>query len=73
MVWYSHLLRIFQFIVIHTVKNFGIVNKAEVYHQIPELAQNHVHQASDTIQPSHALLSSSLPDFNLPQYHGLSQ
>ena len=30
MVWYSHLLRNFpQFIVIHTVKGFGIVNKAE--------------------------------------------
>ena len=31
MVWYSHLLRNFpQFIVIHTVKGFGIVNKAEI-------------------------------------------
>ena len=30
MVWYSHLLRIFQFVVTHTVKGFGIVNKAEV-------------------------------------------
>ena len=30
MVWYSHLLKNFpQFIVIHTVKAFGIVNKAE--------------------------------------------
>ena len=29
-VWYSHLLRIFQFVVIHTVKGFGIVNKTEV-------------------------------------------
>ena len=30
-VWYSHLLRNFpQFIVIHTVKGFGIVNKAEI-------------------------------------------
>ena len=30
-VWYSHLLLSFpQFIVIHTVKGFGIVNKAEV-------------------------------------------
>jgi len=29
-VWYSHLLQNFpQFIVIHTVKGFGIVNKAE--------------------------------------------
>ena len=31
MVWYSHLLQSFpQFIVIHTVKGFGIVNKAEI-------------------------------------------
>ena len=30
-VWYSHLLKNFpQFIVIHIVKGFGIVNKAEV-------------------------------------------
>ena len=30
MVWYSHLSRNFpQFTVIHTVKGFGIVNKAE--------------------------------------------
>ena len=31
MVWYSHLLKNFpQFVVIHTVKVFSIVNKAEV-------------------------------------------
>ena len=31
MVWYSHLLKSFpQFVMIHTVKGFGIVNKAEV-------------------------------------------
>ena len=30
-VWYSHLLKNFpQFVVIHTVKGFSIVNKAEV-------------------------------------------
>ena len=30
-VWYSHLLKIFpQFVVFHTVKGFGMVNKAEV-------------------------------------------
>ena len=29
--WYSHLLKNFpQFAVIHTVKGFGIINKAEV-------------------------------------------
>ena len=31
MVWYSHLIKNFpQFIVIHTVNGFGIVNKAEM-------------------------------------------
>ena len=31
MVWYTHLLKNFpQFIVIHTVKAFGIVSKAEI-------------------------------------------
>ena len=31
MVWYSHLFQNFpQFVVVHTVKGFGIVNKAEV-------------------------------------------
>ena len=31
MVWYYHLFQNFpQFIVIHTVKGFGIVNKAEI-------------------------------------------
>ena len=32
MVWYSHLFQNFpQLIVVHTVKGFGIVNKAEIY------------------------------------------
>ena len=31
MVWYSHFLKNFpQFVVIHTVKGFGVVNEAEV-------------------------------------------
>ena len=31
MVWYSHLLKNFpQFVVIHIVKGFGVVNKVEV-------------------------------------------
>ena len=31
MVWYSHVFQNFpQFVVIHTVKGFGVVNKAEV-------------------------------------------
>ena len=31
MVWYSHFFKNFpQFVVIHTVKGFGIINKAEI-------------------------------------------
>ena len=31
MVWYSHLLKNFpQFLLVYTVKGFGIINKAEV-------------------------------------------
>ena len=38
MVWYAHLFKKFpQFIMIHTVKSFGIVNKAEV-DVFPELS-----------------------------------
>ena len=30
-IWYSHLLKNFpQFVVIYTVKDFGVINKAEV-------------------------------------------
>ena len=35
-----------------------------VHRQLPELAQTHVHQVSDAIQPSHPLLSPSPPAFN---------
>ena len=32
MVWYSHLLKNFpQFFVVHTVKGFGVLSKAEVH------------------------------------------
>ena len=44
-----------------------------VHHQLLELAQTHVHQVSDAIQPSHPLLSSSLPAFNLSQHWRLFQ
>ena len=43
-----------------------------VYHQVPELAQTHVHRVSDAIQPSHPLLSPSPPAFNA-QHQGLFQ
>ena len=42
-----------------------------VHHQFLELAQTHVHQVSNAIQPSHPLSSPSPPAFNLPQHEGL--
>ena len=42
-----------------------------VIHQLPELAQTHVHRISDAIQPSHPLSSPSPPAFNLAQHQGL--
>ena len=42
-----------------------------VHHQLPELAQTHVHQVSDAIQPSHPLSSPSPPALNLSQHQDL--
>jgi len=41
-----------------------------VHHQLPELAQTHVHRVSDAIQPSHPLSSPSPPVFNLSHHQG---
>ena len=41
-----------------------------VHHQLLELAQTHVHQVGDIIQPSHPLLSASPPTFNLSPASG---
>ena len=42
-----------------------------VHHQLPGLAQTHVHWVGDAIKPSHPLLSPSPPTFNLSQHQGL--
>ena len=39
--------------------------------QLPDLAQTHVHYVGDAIQPSHPLLSPSLPALNLSEHQGL--
>ena len=44
-----------------------------VQHQLPELAQTHVHQVGDVIQPFHPLSSPSPPAFSLAQLQGLSK
>ena len=44
-----------------------------VHHQLPGLAQTHVHQVSEAIQPSYPLSCLSPPVFNLSQHQGLFQ
>ena len=43
-----------------------------VHHQLPELAQTHVHWVSDAMKPPHPLSSPS-PAFNVSQHQGLFQ
>ena len=44
MVWYSHFLKNFpQFVVIHTVKGFGTVSKADVYLELSCFFNDPVH------------------------------
>ena len=80
MVWYSHLFQNFlQFIVIHTVKGFGIVNKAEIdvflelsgFFDVPGDVGNLISGSSAFSKTSlniwkftvHVLLKSSLENF----------
>ena len=44
-----------------------------VHHQLPELAQTHIHQVGDAIQPPHPLSSPSPPALSLSQHQGLFQ
>ena len=44
-----------------------------VHHQLPESTQTHVHRVDDAIQPSHPLLSPSLPALDLSQNQGIFQ
>ena len=43
------------------------------HHQLPEFTQTHAHRVSDTIQPSHPLLSPSPPAPNPSQHQSLFQ
>ena len=61
MVWYSHLLKNFpQFVVIHTVKGFGIVNKAEVNIFLELLLFDDPTDTGNLISGSSAFSKSSL-------------
>ena len=62
MIWYSHLFQNFpQFIVIHTVKGFDIVNKAEinVFLKLPSFFHDGV-DADDLICGSSAFSKTSM-------------
>ena len=60
MVWYSHLSQNFpQFIVIHTVKGFGIVNKADVFLELSCFFDDPA-DAGDLISGSSAFSKTSL-------------
>ena len=62
MVWYSHLLKNFpEFVVIHTVKDFGIANKAEadVFLQLSCFFHDPM-DVGNLISGSSAFLKSSL-------------
>ena len=54
-----------------TLRPHGL--KHLVHHQLPKLAQIHVHWVGDAIQPSHPLSSPSSLTFNLSQHQGLFQ
>ena len=43
-----------------------------IHHQLPKLAQTHVHRVGDAIQPSHPLLAPSPPALNLSQHQVFS-
>ena len=61
-IWHSHLLKDFpQFIVIHTVKGFGIVNKAEldVFLELSRFFHDPAH-VGNLISGSSAFLKTSL-------------
>ena len=69
MVWYSHLFQNFpQFIVIHTVKGFGIVNKTEldVFLELPCFIEDPA-DVGNLISVSSAFSKTSL---NIWKFHG---
>ena len=63
MIWYSHLFKISpQFVVIHTVRGFGIANKAEVDVFLDSLAFffNHPMDVGNLISGSSASSKTSM-------------
>ena len=64
MVWYSHLFQNFpEFVVIHTVKGFGIVSKAEVFLELSCFIDDPM-DVGNLISGSSAFSKSSLNIWN---------
>ena len=60
LVWYSHLLKNFpQFVVIHTVKGFGVVNKVDIFLELSYFF-NYPTDVGNLISNSSAFSKSSL-------------
>ena len=70
---FSHPVQFSCSIVSNSLRPHGSMPGFPAHHQLLEHAQIHVHWASDAIQPSHPLSSSSTPAFNLSQHQGLFQ
>ena len=65
MVWYSHLFKNFpQFVVIHTVKGFGVLNKADVFLELSCFFSDPA-DVGNLISVSSAFSKSSLNIWNL--------
>ena len=64
-IWYNIIIPVFPWVSsVQSLSHVWLCNPMvcsmpglPVHHQLPELAQIHVHQAGDAIQPSHPLLS----------------
>ena len=80
--WFDNVINIYTFLLTDSVQFSSVTQSCPafcdpmnsntpgfpIHHQLPELAQTHVHQVGDAIQPSHPLLSPSPPIFNLSQH-----
>ena len=71
MVWYSHLLKNFpRFVVIHTVKGFGVLNKAGVFLEFSRFFCDSVHVGNLT-SGSSAFSKSSFEHLDVHGSHSV--
>ena len=59
-------------VLVESLQHHGLQHaRLPVYHQLPEFTQTYVHWVGHAIQPTHPLLFTSPPAFNLSQHQGL--